>query len=177
MITRKDIIKEIKKVDRKVDSKLFKDIVFEVCSLNGDYIQTVVANNKEEAEELYCTNENIVICSIWENGDLTIEELGETLKEAGISVRDIVKAPQDLLQELLGEDYIIQPIYSNKHHTEFIVSDNCLEFSFMINNNDYNVFSLTTGEGAMFVSDYYVEKWLKFLKLCREIRNIFYDLQ
>ena len=91
-------------------------------------------------------------------------------------IHEILKTPHELFMELFGEEYIIQPTYSNKHHTEYIVLDNDLVLSFQINNTDYNVFDVKTS-GTFFATTWVVENWLKFLKLCAETRILIYDLQ
>ena len=91
-------------------------------------------------------------------------------------IHEILKTPHELFIEMFGEEYSIQPTYSNRHHTEYIVLDNDLVLSFQINNTDYNVFDVKTS-GTFFANSWVVEKWFKFLKLCAEIKILIYDLQ
>lgn len=160
--------------ERNINKNLLQDKLFEVGNMQ-DHLMTVVADNLESAEELYCTSKEIIVSSVldmYEN--ISIKDLKEILQDAGADLHEILKTPQDLLQELLGEDYIIQPTFSNKHFTEFIVVDNGIEFSFQINNNDYNVFNVMAS-GTFFANNGCVKYWNKFLDLCDQVRDLIYD--
>ena len=160
--------------EQKINKNLLQDKLFDVCTMS-DHIMTVFADNLEVAEELYCNSENIVVGScLHESGDITIKELRQMINDAGVELHDILRTPQDLLQQIIGEDYIIQPVFSDKHYTEFIVIDGGVEFSFQINNKYYNVFNVTTS-GTFFANNHCVQHWHKFLLVCEEIFGFIYD--
>ena len=162
----------MKKTDL-VNKRLFKDNLYDVCNLHtGDHIATVVANSENDACDLLGGGENIVAGSVFEN-KLNYGDLREYLNDGDIDIREIIKAPHELLQDLLGEDYSVQPTFSNEHHTEYIVLDSGMVLAFMINSTDYNVFDVISS-GNFFASRYMVGYWLDFLKLCNDIRDLVY---
>lgn len=110
--------------------------------------------------------------------DFNFETLGDLREWYNITKKDIhqvLKTPQDLLQEQIGEDYIIQPTFSDHHFTEFIVVDRGIEFSFQITNNDYNVFNVS-GNGTFFANNNCVRYWNKFLDLCDQVKDLIFDV-
>ena len=105
----------------------------------------------------------------------TLGDLREWLNITGKDVHTVLKTPHELLTERLGDDYIIQPTFSDKHFTEYVVIDRGVVLSFQITNNDYDVFSVSTFE-TFFANKYTVSYWLDFLKDCEQIREIICDL-
>ena len=152
---------------KQINEKLFNEI-YEVVNIHTGDIARVTL---EEETNL---NEFFTCVSFFEN-DKTIEDLRRELKELNANVLEVLKKPQELLQEILGEDYTIQPTFSNKHFTEFIVVDNGIEFSFQITNSDYNVFNVVAS-GTFFANNSCVKYWNKFLDLCDQVRDLIFDL-
>ena len=110
--------------------------------------------------------------------DFDFETLGDLREWLNITQKDVhyvLKTPHQLFTEIFGEDYIIQPTFSDKHFTEYVVIDRGMVMSFQLTNNDYSVFNVNTS-GTLFANRYFVAYWLDFLKYCEQIRNIIYDL-
>ena len=110
--------------------------------------------------------------------DFNFETLGDLRKWLNITKKDVhqvLKTPHELFAERFGEDYIIQPTFSDKHFTEYVVIDRGVVISFQITNNDYNVFNMNTFD-TFFANRYCVAYWLDFLKICEQIRDIVCDL-
>lgn len=125
--------------------------------------------NKQINEELF--NENYKLVSI----HIGINDLRAELNKLNVSVLEVLKKPYELLQEILGEDYTIQPTFSNKHFTEYIVVDSGIEFSFQITNDDYNVFNVSAN-GTFFANPSCVRYWARFLDLCDQVRDLIFYL-
>lgn len=151
----------------KINDKLFNEI-YEVVNIHtGDVVCITLVEETNLNEHFTCVP--------FFDSDRTIEDLRAELKALGANVFEVLKKPQELLQEILGEDYIIQPTFSDKHFTEFIVIDRGIEFSFQINNNDYNVFNVSAN-GTFFANNSCVKYWNKFLDLCDQVSTLIFDL-
>ena len=105
----------------------------------------------------------------------TLGDLREWLNITGKDVHTVLKTPHELLAERLGEDYIIQPSYSNQHSTEYIVIEDDVTLTFKITNNDYNVFEVNS-IGMFFAGVFATTYWLNFLKDLEQVRRIILDL-
>ena len=106
------------------------------------------------------------------------ETLGDLRKWLNITKKDVhtvLKTPHELLIERLGDDYIIQPSYSNEHSTEYIVIEDDVTLTFKITNNDYNVFEVNS-IGMFFAGVFSTTYWLNFLKDLEQVRRIILDL-
>lgn len=110
--------------------------------------------------------------------DFNFETLGDLREWINITKKDVhtvLKTPHELLAERLGDDYIIQPSYSNEHSTEYIVIEDDVTLTFKITNSDYNVFEVNS-TGMFFASVFATTYWLNFLKDLEQIRRIILDL-
>ena len=110
--------------------------------------------------------------------DFNFETLGDLRKWLNITKKDVhtvLKTPHELLTERLGDDYIIQPSYSNEHSTEYIVIEDDVTLTFKITNNDYNVFEVNS-IGMFFAGVFATTFWLNFLKDLEQVRRIILDL-
>ena len=110
--------------------------------------------------------------------DFNFETLGDLRKWLNITKKDVhqvLKTPHELFAERFGEDYIIQPSYSNEHSTEYIVIEDDVTLTFKITNNDYNVFEVNS-IGMFFAGVFATTYWLNFLKDLEQVRRIILDL-
>lgn len=153
-------------------NKLLKDKLFRVYK-DKELIMTIC---NENAANMF--DDTYQVVSVVNNEDIETNELIKILNETKVSIYDVLKTPHELLQEIIGDDYLIQPLISNEKYTTYVVGENGFDLSFTIKNSQYYVFEVcANGSGVFFTNRYLVKQWYDFLCKMEAIRDIIYSLK
>ena len=161
---------------KTINSKLFKDNLYEITNIHtGDMVEIVLANNEEDALG-NSANENLSACSFFENGDRTMQDLEQELKQGGIELKEVLKTTEDLFYDFFDkEDYEIKDLLHTHGSTQYVVIDKVQGHAVTFDiSEDYNVFNVVAS-GTFFANTYTIKWWLDYLNSLEEIEWVIFD--
>ena len=167
---------------KQLNSKLFKDNLYEITNIHtGDMVEIVLADNEENALG-ESANENLSACSFFENGDRTMQDLEQELKQGGFELKEVLKTTEDLFYDIFdSEDYEIKLAHNSIHsgtiHSQqYMIVDKVqgVEIVFDVDYDRYDIFYVSAN-GIFFANRTSAKQWFDFLELLNEMHFFLHE--